>query len=393
MNENNEIPERAANKRRARMRPRARVIPRARKAEHFVPKEVPVRLFCGDSLSVLQKMRDSSVDCVMTSPPYWGQREYNAGGIGLEADLGDYVRNVCAIMAEIRRVLKPSGSVWLDIADSYRQKSLMGIPSRIELEIIRQGWILRNVVIWSKVKVGCDSARDRLRNSHEYVFHFVKSRKYFYDIDLIRSKAATTKVVNGAVVSASGVSGVRYRRQIECSTALSDEEKAGALKALGNMLTDVRRGKYLDFRMIIRGQQRVTHSASAAVSGRARELAERGFYFMKYRNGGKPGDVWNIMPENRHGRGIHYAAYPEDLCKLPILATCPRDGVVLDPFCGTGTTMVAACRLGRKSVGIDISPEYLQIAKERCRRVLYAESRAGVSRGSRIRLRRPGQGG
>ena len=119
--------------------------------------------------------------------------------------------------------------------------------------------------------------------------------------------------------------------------------------------------------MIVRGQQRATHSDSERVSGRARELRDRGFYLLRcHPNGSKPRDVWDIVPEDTQGRASHFAPYPVDLCRILILATCPEGGVVLDPFCGTGTTLLAAFRLGRKSVGIDISWEYLEHARKRC---------------------------
>jgi site-specific DNA-methyltransferase (adenine-specific) len=235
----------------------------------------------------------------------------------------------------------------------------------------RQGWILRNSVVWNKIKGGPDNAKDKLRSVHENVFHFVKSDRYFYDADAIRSKPGQAKVINGTIVSATGVSGVRYRRQIELSTALSGAEKLAAYGALDALLDEVRLGKLADFRMIIRGQQRTTHSNSEQVSGRARELAERGFYFLKYHpNGAKPGDVWDILPEDTQKRKLHFAPYPEDLCRTPLLATCPEGGIVLDPFAGTGTTNLVAFRLGRKSVGIDVSSEYIAVAQERCRLLL-----------------------
>ena len=143
------------------------------------------------------------------------------------------------------------------------------------------------------------------------------------------------------------------------------------MKSLNEILLEVARGKIADFRMIIRGQQRTTHSNSTRVSGRARELNEKGFYFLKYHpNGSKPDDVWNILPEDTQKRRGHFAAYPEDLCKIPILASCPAEGIVLDPFCGTGTTMLVARTLGRKSIGIDVSSEYLELAEDRCWRLL-----------------------
>ncbi|MDE0036473.1 MAG: site-specific DNA-methyltransferase [Gammaproteobacteria bacterium] len=325
-------------------------------------------LIDGDALAVLTEFPKESVDCAMTSPPYWQKREYDNGGLGLEADYRDYVGGLAAICRELHRVLKPEGSFWLNIGDSYERKALMGIPWRVAFALTdQQGWILRNSVIWNKVKSGMDNTRDRLGNVHEHVFHFVKRAKsYYYDLDAIRSKPRKAKVVNGAVVSATGVSGVRYRRQIELSTALTSEEKIRGLQSLEAMLSEVGEGRISDFRMVIRGQQRATHSDSETVSGRAKELRDKGFYFLRYHpNGSKPSDVWDIIPEDTQRRKAHFAPYPVDLCRIPILATCPPGGIVLDPFCGTGTTLVAARDLGRKSVGIDISPRYLAQAHDR----------------------------
>ncbi|MBD2183221.1 site-specific DNA-methyltransferase [Planktothrix sp. FACHB-1355] len=322
----------------------------------------------GDTYGLLKLFPSDSIDCVITSPPYWGQRAYINGGIGLEGKWEDYINTLLAIFSELKRILKPTGSFWLNIGDAYQRKSLIGIPWRVALAMTdRQGWLLRNNVIWNKVKGSPDNAKDKLRNIYEPVFHFVKTNRYFYDVDAIRSKPRQAKVVNGSVVSATGVSGIRYRRQIELSTALNESERTNALKALNEVLEEVRVGKISDFRMIIRGQQRTTHSDSARVSGRARELAERGFYFLRYHpNGSKPGDVWDIIPEDTQKRTLHFAPYPEDLCKIPILATCPKDGVVLDPFMGTGTTNLVAFQLERRSIGIDISDEYIAVARERC---------------------------
>ena len=326
-------------------------------------------LLLGDAFAVLRALPDSCIDFAMTSPPYWGKREYENGGIGLERDYSEFVRHLAEIFLELKRVLKPTGSFWLNIGDSYLNKNLVGIPWRVAFELIdNQGWILRNSIIWNKVKSGMDTTKDRLGNVHENVFHFVKKPKgYYYDADAIRSKLREAKVVNGAIVSATGISGVRYKRQIELSTTLSDEEKAAAFKALDQMLDAVTWGRVSDFRMIIRGQQRTTHSDSEKVSGRAKELRDKGFYFLRYHpNGSKPSDVWDIIPEDTQKRETHFAPYPVDLCRLPILATCPPGGVVLDPFCGTGTTLYTALNLGRKSIGIDISRQYLNITEERC---------------------------
>lgn len=326
-------------------------------------------LLNGDAVTVLRDLPDSCIDFAMTSPPYWGKREYENGGIGLEDDYHDFIKHLVAVFAELKRVLKPEGSFWLNLGDSYNGKGLVGIPWRVALELVdNQGWILRNSVIWNKLKGGMDNSKDRLGNVHENVFHFVKQAKgYYYDADAIRSKPRESKVVNGAIVSATGVSGVRYKRQIELSTALTDLEKVAASLALEKMLADIVSGRASDFRMIIRGQQRATHSDSEKVSGRAKELRDKGFYFLKYHpKGSKPSDVWDILPEDTQRRATHFAPYPVDLCRLPLLATCPEGGTVLDPFCGTGTTLVAARNLGRSSVGIDISRRYLELTQERC---------------------------
>jgi site-specific DNA-methyltransferase (adenine-specific) len=309
-----------------------------------------------DALAVLKSLPDECIDFAMTSPPYWGKREYENGGIGLEADYRDFVKDLAAIFLELKRVLKSTGSFWLNIGDSYNGKGLVGIPWRVAFELTDiQGWTMRNSIIWNKLKGGMDNSKDRLANVHENVFHFVKQAKgYYYNADAIRSKPREAKVINGAVISATGVSGIRYKRQLELSTALDENEKKAALAALDRMLADVAAGKVSDFRMIIRGQQRATHSDSEKVSGRAKELREKGFY------------VWDIIPEDTQRRGAHFAPYPLDLCRRPLLATCPPGGTVLDPFCGTGTTLLAARNLGLKSVGIDISRHYLELSQERC---------------------------
>ena len=309
----------------------------------------------------------------MTSPPYWGKRQYGNGGIGMEKEYHDFIAAVAAVCEEVKRVLKPTGSFWLNIGDTYHRKGLVGVPWRVAFHLMdNQGWTLRNDVVWNKVKGGPDNTRDRLRNVHETVFHFVKRQHgYYYDADAVRSAPKTTKVINGAVVTASGVSGVRYKRQIELSTELDQNEKRCANEMLGRMLREVHRGELADFRMIIRGQQRTTHSDSEKVSGRAKELREKGFYFLKYHpNGSKPADVWDILPEDTQKRRMHFAPYPEDLCRIPILATSPPGGLVLDPFCGTGTTMVVASQLDRKSVGIDLSAEYVELAERRTATIL-----------------------
>lgn len=335
--------------------------------------ELTPLLLLGDANVVLAELPAGSVDCIMTSPPYWGKREYENGGIGREATGAEYIDALETVFLQVERVLKPHGSFWLNLGDTYKDKGLAGIPWRVALRLIDcHGWVMRNSVIWNKVKSGMDNTQDRLGNIHENVFHFVKQTKgYYYDADAIRSQPRSARIESGRVVSATGVSGVRYRRQIESSAELSDGEKVAALSALDNILAEMRDGLVSDFRMIIRGSQRTTHSDSVRVSGRAKELRDKGFYIIRvHPQGSKPADVWNIVPEDTQRRKLHSAPYPVELCRIPILATCPPDGIVLDPFCGTGTTMLAAWEIGRKSVGIDLSQRYLEYAEDRLRRLL-----------------------
>lgn len=326
-------------------------------------------LISGDSLEVLQHISSNSIDCCVTSPPYWQKRQYENGGLGLEPTPSEYIESLFKIIKEVRRVLKPSGAFWLNIGDSYQNKTLLGIPWRIALKMIDDGWILRNDIIWNKHKGGLISNDDRFGSVFEDFFFFVKNDKYYFEADAIRSKPRQAFVKNGSVVSATGVSGVRYRRQIEMSSSLTELEKASAIEHLEAVLNRIKRGEISDFRMVIRNEQRTTHSDSLKLSGRAKELKEKGFYFLFYNPKGQmPGNVWDVIPEDSQHRKMHFAPYPEELCIIPIKSTCPRDGVVLDPFCGTGTTMKVAYELGRKSVGIDLSNEYIKIAKERiCR--------------------------
>ena len=161
----------------------------------------------GDTLEVLKHLPDESIDCCMTSPPYWGKRQYSVEGIGLEKNYQQYIDNLALVFLELKRVLKSTGSFWLNIGDTYKNKRLLGIPWRVTIRLTDdQGWILRNDVIWNKVKGGLDNTKDRLGNVFEHVFHFVKHEKgYFYDVDAIRSKPMKSSIRNGAVVTVTGV--------------------------------------------------------------------------------------------------------------------------------------------------------------------------------------------
>lgn len=324
-------------------------------------------LIHGDSLAVLKKFPDDSIDTAITSPPYWNVRKYTGESIlGNESTPEDYVKNLVKIFDELKRVLRPEGSFWLNIGDRYKNRNLVGIPWRVAFAMQKKGWILRNDVIWDKGKGNPSSAKDRFRNMYEHVFHFVKNTKYYFNGNVVRGEPKHYILKNGKLITPTGVSGVNYRKQIKMNKTLTKKERQNALKALDEALKKVKIGEWADFRMIIRNQQRVTHSDSEDMSGRAKELQKKGYYILPYHpKGSMPSDVWQIIPEDEWRRDKHYAVFPLDLCERPIKATCPRGGVVLDPLVGTGTAILAAKKLGRIGIGIDISREYLDIAEKR----------------------------
>lgn len=324
----------------------------------------------GDALRVLARLPNDCIDCVVTSPPYYMKRQYLGGGIGLEATYQEYIEDLLAIVRQVYRVLKPTGSFWLNMGDSYKDKQLLNIPYRVAIRMQdEQKWILRNTVVWDKVKGAMSQSKDSLGCEYEPLFHFVKKKNgYYYDADAVRKKPRSAHVKNGAVVSATGVSGVRYRRKIELSTELTQEQKKNAYQALDGVLERLKKGELSDFRMVIKGAaQRVTNGDTAHLSGRAKELQDKGFYFLFYDpNGSMISDVWQIIPEDTQGRKLHFAPFPEDLVKTPIVLTCPPQGIVLDPFVGTGTTSYVAVQMHRRSIGIDMAQEYLELASDRC---------------------------
>jgi DNA modification methylase len=324
----------------------------------------------GDALEILNTLPDNTIDCVITSPPYWQLREYDNKGnpkeIGNESDYTLYIKKLTQIFNEVKRVLVDNGSLWLNLGDKYYNKELMGMPWRVALSLIDSGWILRNDIIWDQMK-GTQSCKDRLRDVYEHIFHFVKNKKYYYDSNAIRiSPVRKPKVYNGELVSATGVSGKKYKKQIEESAVLSDEEKVEAMKALTDTLADMEKGIIVDFRMTIRGQQRTYHSDNQNVSGRAKELAAKGYFILRMgANGHIPSDIWRIAPEDTWRTDAHYAVFPEELLHNPIKATCPIEGLVLDPFSGTGSTVYTAVKLNRRGIGIDLSEQYHETAKKR----------------------------
>lgn len=322
-----------------------------------------VTLWQGDALDVVSQLPDGSVDCVVTSPPYYGLRDYGVEGqYGLEESPAAYVETMRALFGEVRRVLVDEGTLWLNIGDSYSRgegtftdgpqqsrngkgvvgprdlhpsarraagtrsftsvpsaKNLLGIPWRLAFALQDDGWILRNDIIWAKPNAMPESVTDRLSTKHEHLFMFAKRAKYWFDLDRIREP-------------------------------LLEPERHGHV--FGGNSTDVGRRRGNTYTPKTRGQGQwasVGNQQDPGPNGLGANLAGR-----------NPGDVWSIPTQPYPG--AHFAVMPQTLASRCIQAGCKPGGTVLDPFSGSGTTGLAAAKHGRKYVGIDLNREYLELS-------------------------------
>jgi DNA modification methylase len=301
-----------------------------------------VTLLLGDALETLRALPARSVNCIVTSPPYYGLRDYGtAGQYGLEASPTEYVEKMRVLFAEARRVLADDGTLWLNLGDSYAaagghtdpggtsalqgrrvqlmqnmpskpadrpKKSLLGIPWRTAFALQDDGWILRNEIIWHKTNAMPESIKDRLSSRHEHLFLFAKASRYRFDLDSIREPHT-----------------MRPQRR---PRGHKQRQKLGVLPA-----------------------------QTWSTSGRDEPAVDG------HPLGRNPGDVWSIP--TRPYPAAHFAVFPIELPLRCIQAGCRPDGIVLDPFSGSGTTGAAARRLGRKYIGVDLNPAYHDLARER----------------------------
>lgn len=304
------------------------------------------RILCGDAVSLLKQFPPESIDCVVTSPPYWSLRDYGVKGqIGLEDSFDQYLANLLAVFCEVKRILKAEGTCWVNLGDTYstrnsRQgtgqpalsqhsgkaqifrrpqsirrlppKCLLQLPSRFAIEMTAQGWTLRNEIIWHKPNCMPQSARDRFTIDFEKLFFFVKSIRYHF---------------------------------IQQFEPLRDPQRL-----MHPLVTapEHRKRQHGDLRIA------AINPKTEATS--RRRMLERG------RN---KRSVWTVA--TRPFKGEHFAVFPPDLIETPILAGCPEGGIVLDPFSGSGTTALVARKLNRRFVGIELNPKYARMSEERLR--------------------------
>lgn len=271
------------------------------------------QIFEGNAKEKLQQIDTASVQCVVTSPPYWNLRDYKHDEqLGLEKNPLDYVENLCLIFDEVWKVLKDDGTVFVNIGDTYsrsdypdlgiKPKDLVGIPWRFAFAMQKRGWYLRQDIIWAKPNPMPEPAKDRCTRSHENIFMFTKSAKYFYDFEAIREPRVTT-------TENHQFGGKKY----------NDPNN----KVMGGI------GSF-------------------------------------YKSDGKRNkrDVWFIAPQPF--KGAHFAVMPESVVEPCLLAGSKPGDVVLDPFFGSGTVGVVALKNQRNFVGIELNPDYVDIA---CKRI------------------------
>ncbi len=335
-----------------------------------------VTILTGDCREVLKTLPDESVNCCVTSPPYWGLRDYgHAGQIGLERTPQEYVENMVAVFREVRRVLREDGTLWLNLGDSYtgywgkkyahkpfgadrtpdsstpphkdtpdwwamglKPKELVGIPWRVAFALQADGWWLRSDIVWAKPNPMPESVTDRPTKSHEYIFLLTKSDRYYYDAEAIKEPVQ------------SGPSDVR--KMLESKDRIDAKHfhtDAGPLAA-ANHRTNIGNKR------AVGGTKIHGNLPGRDDGGRACNDPEQLFRNKR--------DVWTVGTSTYDG--AHFATFPPALIVPCILAGCPAGGTVLDPFGGSGTTGDVASGNGRRAVLVELNPEYAKLAQDRC---------------------------
>ena len=349
-------------------------------------------LYQGDSLAVLSEIPAESVQCCVTSPPYWGLRDYGTEGqIGLEESPQEHIERLLAVFREVRRVLKKDGVLWVNYGDTYLcqqgrgfngnvrlddanrsiqpkrplpAKNLLGLPWRLAFALQEDGWYLRSDIIWHKPNPMPESCKDRPTRAHEYVFLFSKQARYFYDHEAVREPAAAMceHDATGPGYSAPGQTPhTGNRPRMQSSRALSFARQVNEPERPGQEYSQHRPER-------ARGNAKSFRGGGAYTGGNSFDNSS-GKERDSHGNSPNPTftrnlrDVWTIptfpCPD------AHFATFPPALAEICIRAGSRQGDTVLDPFMGSGTTGMVARQLGRKWIGIELNPEYCALALKR----------------------------
>jgi site-specific DNA-methyltransferase (adenine-specific) len=315
------------------------------------------QILCGDNLELIHELPDRSVQLVITSPPYFQQRDYGAG-MGNEGCLKDYLDALLCLFKQCVRVVKADGSLVFNLGDKYENGSLLLVPYRFAIAATETGLVrLVNEVTWVKTNPTPRQFRRRLVSSTEPLFHFVKTEDYFYNLEAFMTHERTHKKSRSKSVSV----GQKYFELITQSN-LPEDAKRKARLALTQAIQEVHRGEIASFRMKIRGFH--AEPFGGQDGGRKTQLEKNGFTIIRIHGDKLKRDVIETSVESIKGikhPAIYPAAIVEEFLRL---LTRPGD-VVLDPFIGSGSTAVACKRLGRRFIGYDINPEYCEYARQR----------------------------
>ena len=307
------------------------------------------KIICGDCYQTLQEIPDNSIDLVLTSPPYFCQREYGGGGIGNEQKIDDYINNLVKIFRQCVRVTKKTGTVVFNLGDKYIDGNLLLVPYRFAIEVQKDNIVkLINELTWVKVNPAPKQCSKKLIPATEPFFIFAKTDDYYFNKDAFLEYR--DKYLNGGKKRAGNDVGKKYYELIEKSD-LSKEEKEQAKKELNEVIIEVMQGKIESFRMKIRGLHALPYGGQAG--GRLTQIENKGFTIIKIYGNSIRKDVIESTVETIKGN-IHPAVYPEFIIQELLKLLTKEGDVVLDPFLGSGTTAVVAQRLKRKYIGIEI---------------------------------------
>jgi len=322
------------------------------------------KIICGDCLTLLKQLPADSIDLVITSPPYYQQREYGGGGIGNENTVAEYIQNLAVIFRECVRVTKPTGNIVFNIGDKYEDSSLCLVPYKFAIYILEHEKVrLVNNITWVKQNPTPRQYRKRLVSSTEPFFHFVKSEDYYYNLDdFFANENKQLKNGNSGHRLGNG-----YFDMIR-SSDLSPQEKANAEAELYKVIQEVKEGKIQSFRMKIRGLHSLPFGGQEG--GRKTQILKKGFTIIRIFGNPIKRDVIETPVETIKGIK-HPAIYPESIITEMIKLLTKKGSIVLDPFMGSGTTAVAAKKTGRQYIGFEINPTYCKSAEERIRRCQY----------------------
>ncbi|MDE2777632.1 MAG: site-specific DNA-methyltransferase [Chloroflexota bacterium] len=324
-------------------------------------KNLEYQVICGDSNAELARIVPRSVDLVVTSPPYFQQRDYGAEGLGNEETVEQYLESIITTFAKVLRVMKPTGNIVYNMGDKIIDGSMLLVPYRFALKVLEDFDLrLVNDITWVKSNPTPHQFSRRLIASTEPFFHFALGRDYYYDRKAFqragrKRRSKPTKKL-----------GAKYRELIDSST-LSQSEKDGAHRALDEVIDDVRKGKIHSFRMKIRGIHAPAYGGQEG--GRKMRIERYGFTIIRISGEPLKRDVIENPVESLPGND-HPAIFPVEVIRELIRLLCPEDGMVLDPYLGSGSTMIAALLEGQSCIGIDISRDYCIDAQERMRNSL-----------------------